>query len=180
MEELAISGFGACAELPPGMWNLPGPGPGIEPMSPALAGGFLTTGSPGKFYSSFCLQAYGIQSRCYFPVHLSSFLPILFSVAMWLLYNRVTVGTFIPLGSLHSLVGFIWGYVVCHHGSKGQSLPHLHHPTHVYLPRLLPFSSYLFPTGDQSPYILLYLFCISFTNRQMQYVSSNSFLRAAI
>ena len=28
------------------MWDLPKPG--IEPMSPALAGGFLTTGSPGK------------------------------------------------------------------------------------------------------------------------------------
>ena len=27
-------------------WNLPGPG--IKPMSPALAGGFLTTGSPRK------------------------------------------------------------------------------------------------------------------------------------
>ena len=31
------------------MWDLPGPG--IEPMSPALAGGFLTTAPPGKpFY----------------------------------------------------------------------------------------------------------------------------------
>ena len=29
------------------MWNLPGPG--IEPMSPALAGGFITNGPPGKF-----------------------------------------------------------------------------------------------------------------------------------
>ena len=29
-----------------GMWNLPGPG--IEPMFPALAGRFLTTGSPGR------------------------------------------------------------------------------------------------------------------------------------
>ena len=29
-----------------GMWNLPRLG--IEPMPPALAGGFLTTGSPGK------------------------------------------------------------------------------------------------------------------------------------
>ena len=29
-----------------GMWNLPGPG--LEPVSPALAGGFLTTGPPGK------------------------------------------------------------------------------------------------------------------------------------
>ena len=25
------------------------PGPGIKPMSPALQGGFLTTGPPGKF-----------------------------------------------------------------------------------------------------------------------------------
>ena len=29
-----------------GMWDLPGPG--IEPMSPALAGRFLTTGPPEK------------------------------------------------------------------------------------------------------------------------------------
>ena len=29
------------------MWDLPGPG--IEPMFPALAGGFLTTGPPGQF-----------------------------------------------------------------------------------------------------------------------------------
>ena len=28
------------------MWDLPGPGP--EPVSPALAGGFLTTAPPGK------------------------------------------------------------------------------------------------------------------------------------
>ena len=28
------------------MWYLPGPG--LEPMSPALAGGFLTTAPPGK------------------------------------------------------------------------------------------------------------------------------------
>ena len=31
------------------MWDLPGPG--LEPTSPALAGGFLTTAPPGK--SSF-------------------------------------------------------------------------------------------------------------------------------
>ena len=29
-----------------GTWDLPGPG--IEPLSPALAGGFLTTVPPGK------------------------------------------------------------------------------------------------------------------------------------
>ena len=30
------------------MWDLV-PQPGVEPMSPALQGGFLTTGSPGKY-----------------------------------------------------------------------------------------------------------------------------------
>ena len=33
-------------KLPHGTWDLPGPG--IEPVSPALAGGFLTPGLPGK------------------------------------------------------------------------------------------------------------------------------------
>ena len=40
------SSCGAWAQLPRGMWDLPGPG--IEPMSPALAGRFLTTAPPGK------------------------------------------------------------------------------------------------------------------------------------
>ena len=42
-------GFSSCgtwAELLRGMWDLPGPG--IEPVSPALAGGVLTTAPPGK------------------------------------------------------------------------------------------------------------------------------------
>ena len=33
------------------MWDLPGPG--LQPVSPALAGGFLTTAPPGKSCSSF-------------------------------------------------------------------------------------------------------------------------------
>ena len=37
------------------MWDLPGPG--LEPVSPALAGGFLTTAPPGKppflYFKSF-------------------------------------------------------------------------------------------------------------------------------
>ena len=33
------------------MWDLPGPG--TEPVSPASAGGFLTTGPPGKSNSHF-------------------------------------------------------------------------------------------------------------------------------
>ena len=43
------TGFSSCssqAQLPHSMWNLPGPG--IKPVSPPLAGGFLTTVLPGK------------------------------------------------------------------------------------------------------------------------------------
>ena len=35
------------------MWDLPGPG--LEPMSPALAGGFLTTAPRGKSWPAFFL-----------------------------------------------------------------------------------------------------------------------------
>ena len=44
--ERSLSSCGARAQLLGGMWDLPEPG--IEPMSPALAGGFLTTAPPGK------------------------------------------------------------------------------------------------------------------------------------
>ena len=36
------------------MWDLPGPG--LEPVSPALAGGFLTTAPPGKSQDSETLD----------------------------------------------------------------------------------------------------------------------------
>ena len=41
---------GARAQLLCSTWHLPGPG--IEPMSPAVAGGFLTTGPPGVLLCS--------------------------------------------------------------------------------------------------------------------------------
>ena len=41
-----LSSCGPWAQLLCGTWDLPGPG--IEPVSPALAGGFLTTAPPGK------------------------------------------------------------------------------------------------------------------------------------
>ena len=44
--ELRLSSCGVQASLLHGMWDLPGPGP--EPVSPALAGGFSTTAPPGK------------------------------------------------------------------------------------------------------------------------------------
>ena len=48
------------ATLPCGMWH----SPGIEPVSPALAGGFLSTGSPGKSLSFvFCFYRMRFESR---------------------------------------------------------------------------------------------------------------------
>ena len=41
-----LSSCGSWAQLLRGMWDLPRPG--LEPMSPALAGGFSTTAPPGK------------------------------------------------------------------------------------------------------------------------------------
>ena len=45
-----LSSCGAQAQLLHGMWDLPGPG--IKPVSPALAGGFLTIMPPGKSQSN--------------------------------------------------------------------------------------------------------------------------------
>ena len=41
-----LSSSGEWAELPRSRWNLPAPA--IDPVSLAMAGGFLTTGQPGK------------------------------------------------------------------------------------------------------------------------------------
>ena len=44
--ERRLSSCGTWPQLLRSMWDLPGPG--LEPVSPALAGGFLTTVPPGK------------------------------------------------------------------------------------------------------------------------------------
>ena len=44
--ECRLHSCGARALLLRGMWDLPGPG--LEPVSPAMAGGFLTSAPPGK------------------------------------------------------------------------------------------------------------------------------------
>ena len=50
----ADSVAGAWAQLPRGLWNLPRPG--IQPVSPALAGRFLITGPPRKCLIFFHLD----------------------------------------------------------------------------------------------------------------------------
>ena len=52
--ERRLSSCGAWALLLCSTWDLPGPG--IEPVSLAPAGGFLTTAPPGKSFFNFCQQ----------------------------------------------------------------------------------------------------------------------------
>ena len=66
------------------MWDLPGPG--LEPVSPALAGGFSTTAPPGKpytfiFYFELILD---LQKHCE-----NSTVPIYFSLNFHLCYHRM-------------------------------------------------------------------------------------------
>ena len=46
LQTRGLSNCGSRAQLLRGMWDLPRPG--LEPMSPALAGRFSTTAPPGK------------------------------------------------------------------------------------------------------------------------------------
>ena len=58
--EHGISNYGARAQLLRGTWDPPRPG--IEPMSLALAGGFLSIVSPGKSPVHICPGCAGILS----------------------------------------------------------------------------------------------------------------------
>ena len=58
--ECRLSSCGARAQLLRGMWDLPGPG--LEPVSPALAGGLLTTVPPGKSLNAILIKT----SKSYF------------------------------------------------------------------------------------------------------------------
>ena len=51
-----LSNCGSLAQLLCGMWDLPRPG--LEPVSPALAGRFSTTAPPGKPLNVSCLGYY--------------------------------------------------------------------------------------------------------------------------
>ena len=58
-----LSGCGSRAQLLPGMWDLPRPG--LEPVSPALAGRFSTTAPPGKpLMEIFTLGANTCCTQC--------------------------------------------------------------------------------------------------------------------
>ena len=63
------------------MWDLPGPG--LKPVSPALAGGFLTTAPPGKsevlIITELGIALKGLQSPWYGVGHHGLLLSVLHS-----------------------------------------------------------------------------------------------------
>ena len=64
--ELRLSRCGAWAQLLHGMWDLARPG--LEPVSPALAGGFLTTAPPGKSLGAVLIGTVKFSLRSFFLV----------------------------------------------------------------------------------------------------------------
>ena len=73
------------------MWDLPGPG--IEPVSPALAGGFLTTEPPGKPPSSLSF----LKTQNNFSM---SALSILY-VAIYLLLKQIFIENLLSKLRIH-------------------------------------------------------------------------------
>ena len=63
--ERGLNSCGAQAQLLHGTWNLPVPG--IKPVSPALAGGFLSTAPPGKSKNSRILHTWLVRPSRYLP-----------------------------------------------------------------------------------------------------------------
>ena len=69
LQTRTLSSCGLRAQPPRGMWDLPGPGP--EPVSPALAGGLLTTAPPGKPIQVFLLFTHVYLSDIIFKAHIT-------------------------------------------------------------------------------------------------------------
>ena len=77
-----LSSCGSRAQLLRGMWDLPRPG--LEPVSPALAGGFSTTAPPGKPWEAvlICNPGSELQIRGFWAQH-SMFILTLHFLRKW-------------------------------------------------------------------------------------------------
>ena len=92
------------------MWDLPGPG--IKPMSPALAGGFLSTAPPGKSLSTLHLTVVSLQS------------PLIYNSSSAFLYKYLPFFIFIFLKNSSSCFGkysSVWVWVFLQWSSYLQS-----------------------------------------------------------
>ena len=85
-----LSSCGSRAYLLRGMWDLPGPG--LEPMSPALAGGFLTIVPPGKSLTWIIFKVFLEFVTIFFLYYVLVFWP----QGMWDLSSPTSDWTHIP------------------------------------------------------------------------------------
>ena len=81
------SSCGARAQLLRGMWDPPGPG--LEPVSPALAGRFLTTVPPGKSFSQILKRQFLVSNKIFDVFKI--FLFILFYLDQLLQFAKAAV-----------------------------------------------------------------------------------------
>ena len=99
--EHRLSSCGARAWLLCGMWGLPGPG--LEPVSPALAGGFLTTtppGMPNRYILNECLVLVVMKARCVLLLIVECFSST--SLHTFLFFNILFINLFTYLGCAES------------------------------------------------------------------------------
>ena len=92
LQTCRLRSCGSRAQLLRGMWDLPRPG--LEPVSPALAGRFSTTAPPGKPLVTFL-------STCLFPLALRFVIEMLILTTLWFV---VEIPIFITLKDLLSLL----------------------------------------------------------------------------
>ena len=81
-----LSSCGARAQLLRGMWDLPRPG--LEPMSPALAGRFSTTAPPGKpWFANILLRIFESVLSVILACNFLSFSFFFFDIFVLFLYQ---------------------------------------------------------------------------------------------
>ena len=89
---VGFSSWGSRAELPCGMWNLPGSR--IKPVAPALAGRFLITGPPGKPSRTFFSESYFFSCKSQFLEFSHSRSNSFISLRFWEIFFSLCIGLF--------------------------------------------------------------------------------------
>ena len=89
-----LSRCGTCGLLPRGMWALPGPG--IDPMSPALAGRFLSTAPAGRS-SNYIFMSVGTCGYFIFWVIIQCYLILLLKLFQLWPLEVLSLDFWVPL-----------------------------------------------------------------------------------
>ena len=101
LQRRRVSSCGSRAQLLRGMWDLPRPG--LEPVSPALAGGFSTTAPPGK-PSGYLFAQHNDLRLIHDVAYVSSSFIVLFSSVLFMnMFYTLSIHLFIVIWILPGL-----------------------------------------------------------------------------